>query len=230
MIHDTVLGGCIILLIFNIPVKAAILKAIILFSPLISFAQESPDANSIKRNSVYVEAFGQGIYNSFCFDRLYHTDRNIMTSLSVGFTAIPSRELFVAAVPVSYNFLFGQKNNHLELGMGFTAMYLREGRMNVTESTTDDHGVRRERSFTGSTDNFYSYFTPKIGYRYQKNGGGIFFRFTFTPAVAGINSIGGINGSEYTVNGRGIEYFSSAAFFGYRVFPWAGASIGWTLR
>jgi hypothetical protein len=210
--------------------KKIIIQSILFFSPIISFGQENVKTTEIKRNSIYLEAFGQGLYNSFSYDRLYNVDKKIKTSFTAGLTIIPHPELLVLALPISYNYIFGQKNHHLELGIGFTAMYLREGQIDASEEYTDNNGIIEQNNFIGHTNNFYSYFTPKLGYRFQKPSGGLFLRLTLTPPFAGINKIGSIKGSKYNTDWSYTEYFSSAAFFGYRAFPWAGLSIGWTLK
>ena len=210
--------------------KKIIIQTIVFLSPIISFGQENLASTEIKRNSIYFEAFGQGLYNSFSFDRLYNVDKKIKTSFSAGLTIIPHPELFVLGVPVSYNYLFGQKSHHLELGIGFTAMYLRQGRISASEGYIDNNGLSQTNDFVGHSNDFYSFITPKIGYRFQKSSGGIFLRLTLTPPIAGINRIGGIKGGKYNSGWTSTEYFTSAAFFDYRAFPWAGFSIGWTLK
>ena len=210
--------------------KKIIIQTIVFLSPIIAFGQENVKATELKRNSIYLEAFGQGLYNSFSFDRLYNVDKKIKTSFSAGLTIIPVPELFVLGVPVSYNYLFGKKNHHLELGFGFTAMYLRQGRIIAAEGYIDNNGLSQTNNFVGHSNEFYSFFTPKIGYRFQKPSGGLFLRLTLTPPIAGINKIGDVKGGKYNSGWTYTEYFTSAAFFGYRVFPWAGFSIGWTLK
>lgn len=211
--------------------KKIIIQTIILLSPLILFGQEKIKTFEVKRNSIYFEAFGQGLYNSFSFDKLYNVDRKIKTSINAGITIIPSGELFVLASPIAYNFLFGLRNNHLELGFGITAMYIRNGNINVGRGIIDENGNQQHENFIGHENNFYSYFTPKIGYRFQRPSGGLFLRVTLTPSIAGINRLSGTKGGIYDKYSRSeTEYFTSAAFFGYRAFPWAGLSIGWTLK
>jgi hypothetical protein len=110
-------------------------------------------------------------------------------------------------------------------------MYLRMGNMKVSEGFVDSRGVIENNDYIGHQNNFYTYFTPKMGYRFQKNDGGLFFRLTVTPLVAGINSIGGTQGGKLIKNERETEYFKYAAFFEpYKIYPWAGMSIGWTLK
>ncbi len=211
--------------------KTFILLAMLL-GQIVTFGQAESKAVLPKRNTVYFEVFGQGLYNSFSYDRLYRLDKKVKTSFTAGLTLIPARELFVLGAPVSYNFIFGQKNHHLELGLGFTLMYLREGRVNASEGYTDQNGVNQTYNYLGHSNNFYSFFTPKIGYRFQKPTGGFFMRVALTPPIAGINRLGGMKGGKYdTGDWTETQYFSSAAFFeSYKIFPWAGISFGYTLK
>ena len=210
--------------------KKNLLLPLLFLLPFISAAQGPSETPAIKRNSAYAEIFGQGLYNSLSFDRLYNVDKKVKTSFSAGLTLIPSPGLFVVGLPVSYNFLFGQKNHHLELGIGFTAMYLRRGNIEVTEHLYDPQGAMSVNNYIGNATDFYSFFTPKVGYRYQRPEGGFFFRLSFTPPIAGINHIGDTKGGKSDYDWSYTEYFSSAAFFGRPVFPWGGLSFGWTLK
>jgi len=204
---------------------------IIITVPLLNFGQVTAPANDIKRNSVYLEAFGQGMYNSLSFDRLYHTDKKIKTSFSAGLTSLLIPELFVLAAPVSYNLLFGEKNHHLELGLGFTIMSFESRTIEAHASYIGYNNTPMEDPYTGYSYDFYTYFTPKVGYRFQKPGGGIFFRATLTPAIAGINRLGNTKGGNHdVVQPHRMEYFSRTVLFDHPVLPWVGISIGWTFK
>lgn len=173
----------------------------------------------------------RGFTTPFLFDRLYRVDKKIKTSFTAGVTLIPTPELFVVAAPVSYNFLFGTKSHHLELGLGITAMYLRQGQIQSTSNFIDDNGLHQSEKFTGHANNFYTYFTPKVGYRYQRSSGGLFLRVTFTPEVAGMSREGATKGGTHeNFSWSSTSYFQEAAFFGSRIMPWAGISVGWTLK
>lgn len=198
--------------------------------PLAHSAQETAQP-IIKRNTVYFEVFGQGLYDAFSFDRLYRVDKKVKSSFSAGLTIIPSGELLVLATPISYNYIFGSKNHHLELGLGFTPMYLRMGNIQAAHYYYDAAGNLLVHEYIGHRTEIYTYFTPKIGYRFQKAEGGFFMRVTLTPPVAGINKIGSTKGELYDQGwGDSYEYFRNAAFFPYRAFPWAGVSFGYTLK
>lgn len=211
-----------------------IILILFIVCPFLIFSQEGQKKIEFKRNTLYFEAFGQGMYNAFSYDRLYRIDKKIKTSITVGLTVIPSGELFVLATPVAYNFLLGQKSHHLEFGIGITPMYIREGKITVTRGYTDVNNVRQEENFIGHDNNYFVYVTPKLGYRFQKPEGGMFYRVTLTPPTSGISywgpMKGGSNDALYKEFSH-MQYFKSAAMWdGYKIFPWGGISIGWTIK
>ena len=55
----------------------------------------------------------------------------------------------MVALPVSYNFIFGQKSHHLELGVGFTSMIFKEIGLLSSYYTTDQ--MRRHEVKPGMT-------------------------------------------------------------------------------
>ncbi|MFH1004871.1 MAG: hypothetical protein V1781_05185 [Bacteroidota bacterium] len=184
------------------------LKFIFLFISIATIGQESKLRDTlIKRNTIYAEAFGQGLNSSLSFDRLYHLNKKIKTSFTAGIVIVPIAEGFgdgsYFGVPVSYNFIFYKKSHHIEIGLGFTIL----GGKDI---------------FNWSY--YYSYFTPKIGYRFQRHQGGLFFRATLTPMIAFINAY--FEKDNY----RNFEYFTNVVNIDYPIFPWAGLSIGYTLK
>ncbi len=190
--------------------KTLIISTLFVVAHVTCKAQAVADYHTPKRNTIYVEAFGQGIYNSLSFDRLYRLDKKVKSSLTVGVTLIPllnkPDHLLVVGMPVSYNWLFGKKDHHFELGIGLTAL-------NITEKFDDNS--------TSTWSIFYMYMTPKFSYRYQRTDGGLFFRVSFTPPVGLMEK--DTFGSE--------SYFPYANTpFGYRAFPWPGVSLGWTMK
>lgn len=180
---------------------------IVLLSPVLR-AQETTSINPIRRNTIYGEVFGQGFFGSLNYDRLFNVDKHVMNSFSAGFIFAPKSAGFgdgmYLGVPVSYNWLFGKSSHHLELGLGFTFM------------ATQGFASNR-------FENFYTYLTPKVGYRYQRPGGGFFFKAAFTPMIGLMN---------VDTNGPGVPgtvtLFKNAAGVGNGVFPWLGLSIGYS--
>jgi hypothetical protein len=89
--------------------KKNIIQTLLLLSPIVLLGQENGKALEIKRNSIYLEVYGQGLYNSISVDRLINIDKTVRRSVSAGITLIPHPALFVLGIPMSYNLLFGKK-------------------------------------------------------------------------------------------------------------------------
>lgn len=139
---------------------------------MLACGQDSTDVG-IRKESTYVEFGGTGIVLSVCADRLIRVDKKRTNSFAAGFSFMHlpfSNGLTMLGVPISYNVLFGKRENHFELGFGLTTMFQEE--TNVTYNSIDYYRYVR----------FYS--VPRIGYRYQKPEGGFFFRIAFTPVIS----------------------------------------------
>ena len=213
--------------------KTIITILITIICPVLALSQDTNTVAPIKRNSIYIEYAGQGLYPSVSFDRLYRTDKKNKTSFTGGLTLVPIPDYFVFSIPISYNYLIGKRKSKLELGIGLTAMYLREGNIPASYGYKDDNGVYHYEQFIGHEHNFFAYFTPKIGYRYQNPNGGLFLRVNLTPHIAGISSYDGVrgkNGIKTNIDDSYTEYFSSVAFLGNRFLIRAGLSVGWTFK
>ncbi|MGV3613008.1 MAG: hypothetical protein ACO1N0_18755 [Fluviicola sp.] len=190
-----------------------ILVQLALITPLFSQQAEAPIKN---KHTVYAELFGQGFSGSLNYDLLFNSAKKWKRSLTVGIIAVPRSVGFgdgaYIGVPVSYNWLFGTKRSYLELGAGLTTQIGEES----------DFGSDQKR-----LSNIYTYFTPKIGYRFQPYKNGIFFRATLTPHVALVNTnVSTRNGSLMTSN----SFFQNFMNLGYRAFPWFGVSLGYTFK
>lgn len=165
---------------------------------------------SAQTSTIYAEVFGQGLNGSLNFDKKMHLERKVQNSYTLGVVFVPKAEGFgdgtYFGIPVSYNYIFGKKSHHLELGVGFTVQLV-------------DYF---ENNRNGLLDVMYTYISPKISYRFQPADGGLFFRLTATSFVGIYNQGFGAF--------RNAEFFNNAAGLGYPVFPWPGVSIGWTLK
>jgi hypothetical protein len=110
-------------------------------------------------------------------------------------------------IPVSYNWLLGKKSHHFELGIGLTSLLVNPNSNVGTDS--------------------YTYMTPKIGYRFQRPNGGLFFRATVTPMIAILN-VSSIKYNNETY--RQFSTLNNVAGLGYAAFPWPGLSMGYTFK
>jgi hypothetical protein len=191
--------------------KKAVAITIFFTSVLSVFGQEKNPASNLERNTIYAEAFGQGFCYSLNYDRLFNADKRFMNSFTAGFVYVPKSMGFgdgtYIGVPLSYNWLLGKKSHHLELGVGLTALLVNPNSNTVTD--------------------FYTYLTPKIGYRYQRPSGGLFFKATLTPMIDVMHV------STYKFEAgktRNFSSFNNVVGLGYAAFPWPGLSIGYTFK
>ena len=175
-------------------------------------AQGNSSELDIARNSIFAEAFGQGFCWSVNYDRLLNVDRKVKNSYSIGVVYVPKSVGFgdgtYYGIPFSYNWLFGKKNHHLELGVGVTSLIV-------------------DPYWAHNVTSYYTYMTPKIGYRYQRSQGGLFFRATATSMIDLLNV------SVYKYDDLTVRHFSTlndVAGLGYAIFPWPGMSIGYTFK
>lgn len=188
-----------------------------LFLPLLSLGQEIGITQPIVRNTLYGEAFGQGFCWSLNYDRLLNTDKKVMNSVTTGLVYVPTSLGFGGGVyygiPVSYNWLVGKKSHRLEMGVGLTALFHKE--------------VARGWSTPYEESYFFGYLTPKIGYRFQRPRGGLFFRATASPMID-LLSVRTVNAG--TTKTRRFSSFSDVVGLGQPIFPWPGVSIGYTFK
>lgn len=176
-----------------------------------TFGQENPTSGELKRNTIYAEAFGQGFCYSINYDRLFNTEKRFKNSFTAGFVYVPESMGFgdgmYCGIPISYNWLLGKKSHHLELGIGLTSLVV-----NPNSNMVSD---------------FYTYLTPKIGYRYQRPNGGLFLKATASPMIDILNVSTYKLGNEKS---RNFSSFNNVVGLGYAAFPWPGLSIGYTFK
>lgn len=210
--------------------KNKIIYILLLCFPFYGISQEGNSVPDIKKNSLYVEIGGQGVINSICFDKLFHTNKKIKNTYTGGISFMALKYQYWGGLTFSYNFLTGQKSHHLELGFGLTLASQYNRKIDCEYSSYDSTGaLTNHNRFIGTSVDYYSYITPKIGYRFQKINGGILIRLTFTPMVFLINRYGPIKESPYREEPT-YEYFKSDASPNYAVYPWFGISIGYTFK
>jgi len=173
-----------------------------LFLSLNICGQENNVVTPLKRNTLFLEVGGQSLYASISYDRLFRMDKKTKTSVTCGLALLPLKGYFFISTPISYNFLFGQKNHHLELGPGLT--FISESYNNRTYSLL--------------------YFSPKIAYRFQRPTGGLFFRFSFVPTMFGVEN--------YSIRRSTDLYYNSIIYNPDNdgLNWWFGLGVGWTFK
>ena len=131
------------------------------------------------KNTIYLEILGNaGYLYNISYDRLLYTKENNNISLGLGAQYLPSSDLssdYILSVSPQINYLYGVKH-YFETGLGFSYDF-----------------------------NVGDFVVPiRIGYRYQKPDGGLFYKIGFTP---------------FYIN----DLLGSPALI-----PWGGLALGWT--
>lgn len=112
---------------------------------------------SIKRNTIFIEGLGNaGITGySINYDHLFPLAGVGGISLRAGF----SSKWDAFSCPALVNFVIGPRSSHLEIGAGWDLL----------------------RARNATRPGFYPVPTGNLTYRYQKPGGGFFFKIGYTP-------------------------------------------------
>ncbi len=175
-----------------------------------------------KKNTVYVEAFGSGLYYSINYDRIIIENEKSYGGLSIGIAALSSKDRTSVMLPLSlYGLasLSANKSHFFEYGAGFSTLHERDNKY-----IDDRHGGRIKSAET------VLFFVPKIGYRYQQAKGGFFARITLSPLVQVFYHLTA-KGENWT-DGSSYEYSRTSTFGkefnNYHIYPYGGVSIGWT--
>ena len=136
----------------------------------------------LRRNTIYLDLGGTAIGYSLSYDRLFRINKKVRHSVSLGVEMLDIIYTsprgysggwnYYLIFPFSYNFIWGKKSDHLELGIGPSIL------------------VDREYEYWGPAKDdgrlwlsFRLFLSPKIGWRYQQKQGGFFFRTVFSPII-----------------------------------------------
>ncbi len=131
---------------------------------IISLVAKSSGAQ-IAKNTVYLEFLGNGGLYSINFDRILVDAEKFKISSSIGYGSYPNEN--IEGIPFEVNFLFGHKH-YFELGTGIS--YIK----GLTQ-------VEPDHSYGVISSTIYN--TYRIGYRYQKDVKGFFFKVAVIPFV-----------------------------------------------
>lgn len=132
------------------------------------------------RNGLYLEAGGSSGRYAVNYSRIIHQKGKLKFNASVGFSMWRSSIDFksytstkwLPALPMEFTGFYGRGNHHLELGFGLIS-YLDQG------IDPDPNTFKLDENMV-----FGANISTRIGYRYQKPEGGLFFRVGYTPFFA----------------------------------------------
>jgi hypothetical protein len=215
----------------------------ILFSITLSFfyfSQTNTISNNLKRNSLYLEIGGQSLFYSLNYDKLFLIKEKIQTSFTFGSSIVPKNTFcdFGISTPVSYSFILGKSIHKFVIGVGLTPFYIKRHIVDEISSMFDYQGFMNYGGQISTykinylAKEFYIYVTPKLGYRYQKQEGGLFLKADLTPLLAGyfyqekLREGYGIGASRQLTS----TYFNNVPLKSKSVQFWAGVSLGWTFK
>lgn len=164
----------------SLKISAFLFVGLLMGSASTAFAQGKVTG---KANSLFFELGGNGLVYSINYDRLLTDHLSVRGGIGI-FSIDDSfgEGVDVTSIPLLVNYLVGNGNNHLELGIGVLIL---TGSIDIGSFSDTDSGAIG---------------TGVLGYRHQKQDGGLFFKAGITPLVG----------------------------FGEFQF-WVGASVGYTL-
>lgn len=119
---------------------------------------------SFKRNDIYLEAGGNGLFSSVNYERQLTKQPGLGFRLGVGFY---SEKAFYLTIPVGINYLFKLKNDKsfIDAGLGATWTRINGNLFGSSKNSNGDHFVN---------------FVPSIGYR-RHTAKDLMWRISITP-------------------------------------------------
>lgn len=146
---------------------------VVLFALSFQASAQTETEKFTAKHLVYLDLAGNAGQYAFTYGKLFYQKGALKMMGSVGFSLWADRvegsTVFNPAVPLEVSGLIGSGNHHLELGLGVTPHLATSLDFNSETLELEDKVV------------FGSLIPLRIGYRYQKPGGGFFFRVGYTP-------------------------------------------------
>ena len=144
---------------------------IIIFCTIKFLCFSQKDSAKVSNHSVYLEIGGVGGYGSLNYEKNIFHKKDVSLALRLGMSAYHLMDYRNklnpdVLIPILINTCYG-KNHQVELGLGETIS-------SIVYANNSDY--KSKRVFNLST-------VFSIGYRYQKNTTGIFYRIAYTPII-----------------------------------------------
>jgi len=127
----------------------------------------------IPRSAIYIELFGNSGLYSVNYDYIWFYRPKLKNAIRIGGAIFPNNYYIEQSLVLEDNFILFPGNNHLELGLGLTLQRRFNGLCNQPER------YAWENLWWGM---------GRIGYRYQTQDEGFFFRTGATPIFYSKNS------------------------------------------
>jgi hypothetical protein len=127
---------------------------------------------TFKKNDLYLEAGGAGLFSSINYERQLTNKPGLGARIGVGFY---TENAFYLTIPVGINYLFQLKNEKSFIDAGLGASWTRIDGKLFSKATSSSNG-----------DHFFN-FVPSIGYR-RHTSNNFMWRISITP-VANKNTL-----------------------------------------
>ncbi len=146
-------------------------KAIIILCCLLVIRNLNAQDNEVKiaSNIIYVEVLGICGYGSINYEKILNNDRTIKYGFKAGISTYHFKDYTNSfnpdiLIPLGIDLIIGNKHN-LEVGLGQVLS-------SIVHANSIDFQPYRKTKLSGNLS---------IGYRFQKQTQGIFFKFSYTP-------------------------------------------------
>lgn len=134
-----------------------------LFGMIVYVLPVNAQNNFSARNTIYMDGTSKGAYYSVNYDRVISEGEKFSKSYRAGFTILNH----VIAFALGIQFFTGQQQDHFEFGL-----------------TIVPYVEKYDKLFSsGNLSDKKIYLIPGAGYRYQKPGGGFFFKVIAGPII-----------------------------------------------
>lgn len=140
------------------------MKHLTLILIILGLAFYSYGQTSSKRNDIYLEAGGNGLFASVNYERQFTNQPGLGARIGVGFY---SENAFYLTIPVGFNYLFKLKSDKsfIDVGLGATWTRIHGNLFGDSKKSNGDHFVN---------------FSPSIGYR-RHTTKDLMWRISLTP-------------------------------------------------
>jgi len=176
--------------------KLVVIIFLMFVSSFFCFSQDTVKPYEKIQHNLFVEIGGNSVYlYNLTYDCSYAFTEKHKIAVGAGVMYMPKFSWIVLdpifGASVQVNFLYGKKHHYLETGTGISFPFAFEYYKNVWITNLD-------------------FFIPmRIGYRYQRSDGGLFWKIAFVPCIAPIG-----------------DYFLGKVI----PIPSAGIAIGYTFK